>query len=355
MADIERREDRRKPGDGAIRDEDIERQRKLIGYEEAVSSSGQFEMASVDSIREFARGCGNDNPLFTDPEYAAGTRWGGLIAPAMMARVINAPMRGDPLPVELAKLPSPVFKGVRGFESGSRWDWYRPICSGDTLFSFTGLESCDVWESERSGRSVVNVRRDVKVNQRAEVVAVYRVMHVLVEHAAAIEKSVDVGSPTILRADPVAPGGELRGRDERYFEDVRLGDDLGRMIRRPVPVSAGCDARAMCESHAYEFLVNWAGDDAIVLQVREDSGRLPDPRRGLTVTGEVTGKREEAGRRLIDVVVRLVERPGQVPAKVAATLALPGRGRPALYDEVPRDLAQRAVRMMSRHWELARG
>jgi acyl dehydratase len=36
-------------------------------------------------IGVFAHGCGNDNPLHCDQAYAARTRWGSVIAPAMMA------------------------------------------------------------------------------------------------------------------------------------------------------------------------------------------------------------------------------------------------------------------------------
>jgi acyl dehydratase len=37
--------------------------------------------ASRDVIRHYAWGLGDDNPLFSDPAYAAKTRWGGIIAP----------------------------------------------------------------------------------------------------------------------------------------------------------------------------------------------------------------------------------------------------------------------------------
>jgi len=37
--------------------------------------------ASRDSIRHYAWGIGDDNPLWCDPAYAATTRWGGIIAP----------------------------------------------------------------------------------------------------------------------------------------------------------------------------------------------------------------------------------------------------------------------------------
>ena len=33
-----------------------------------------------DLIRHFADACGDPNPIWRDPTYAAGTRWGGIIA-----------------------------------------------------------------------------------------------------------------------------------------------------------------------------------------------------------------------------------------------------------------------------------
>ena len=154
----------------SITDEDIERQKKLLGFDEPAKTREYIQTATTDNIRNFAHGCGDDNPLFCDPDYAKGTRWGSVIAPGMMAGIINAPMKGDPVPDEIKALKKSLFRGVHVFVSGSTWDWYRPIFPGDTLYSFNGEESCEVKQSEFSGRSVINVRRDVKVNQRGEVV-----------------------------------------------------------------------------------------------------------------------------------------------------------------------------------------
>jgi len=39
------------------------------------------EVTTEDAIRRYSHGCGDGNPLFTDPGYASASRWGGLIAP----------------------------------------------------------------------------------------------------------------------------------------------------------------------------------------------------------------------------------------------------------------------------------
>src|SRR5271168_5160377 len=171
-----------------ITDEDIERQRKLLGYDQAARDREYIQTATTDNIRNFAHGVGNDNPLHCDPDYGSTTRWGSAIAPGMMASVINSPMKGDPVPDTIKALRKSLFKGIHVFVSGSEWDWYRPVYPGDTLYSFQGEESCEVKQSEFAGRSVILVRRDVKVNQRAEVVAVYRILRVLTERKTAAKK-----------------------------------------------------------------------------------------------------------------------------------------------------------------------
>src|SRR5262245_56139885 len=82
----------------AITDEDIERAGLLIGVDVANKHREHIQTATYDAIRNFAVGAGNDNPLHCDPEYARRTRWGEVIAPGMMAGVINKPMLGDPMP-----------------------------------------------------------------------------------------------------------------------------------------------------------------------------------------------------------------------------------------------------------------
>ncbi|MDP6509730.1 MAG: MaoC family dehydratase N-terminal domain-containing protein [Dehalococcoidia bacterium] len=39
------------------------------------------EVATKDAIRHFAFGYRDTNPLWTDEEYASGTRYGGIVAP----------------------------------------------------------------------------------------------------------------------------------------------------------------------------------------------------------------------------------------------------------------------------------
>jgi acyl dehydratase len=227
-----------------IKDEDIERSQALTGYDEASRDAEYVQTASIDSIRNFAHGTGNDNPLFTDPDYARTTRWGGLIAPGMMAGIINAPMKGDRPPDWVKAARKSLFRGIHVFVSGSTWDWYRPIYPGDTLYSFRGQERCDLKQSEFSGRSVIQVLRDVKVNQRAEVVAVYRILQVLTERKSAVKKGkysaiepASYSDEQIAEIDAVYAAEQVQGPALREFASVNVGDSLGKMAKGPLTVT----------------------------------------------------------------------------------------------------------------------
>ncbi|MGE0742009.1 MAG: MaoC family dehydratase N-terminal domain-containing protein [Hyphomonadaceae bacterium] len=412
----------KKAVDYQIKDEDIERQRKLLGFEEAARTREYIQTATVDNIRNFAHGCGNDHPLHCDPDYARGTRWGGVVAPAMMAGVINAPMKGDPVPDEIKQLRKSLFKGIHVFVSGSTWDWYRPIRPGDTLYSFSGEETCEVKESEFAGRSVILVRRDVKVNQNAEVVAVYRILRVLTERKSAAKKGKyaaiqpqTYSDEDIAAIDAIYENEQVRGAETRYFEDVEVGDSLGKMAKGPLTVTdvvcfhaAGYgfvpyapsvgrlayknrkripafyikneygvpdvaqrlhwdplwaqaignpmayDYGVMRENYLYHYLTDWAGDDALVVRIHDEIRKFNYMGDTQIITGEVVGKREENGQHLVDVMVQFTNQRDEATVKASATIALPKKGGVALYPEVPRELSEKAAQMMARHWALSK-
>src|SRR3546814_17659479 len=64
-----------------ITDADIDRQRALLGFDQAARTREYIQTATEDNIRNFAHGMGDDKPLYTDPHYAKKTRWGSVIAP----------------------------------------------------------------------------------------------------------------------------------------------------------------------------------------------------------------------------------------------------------------------------------
>jgi acyl dehydratase len=221
-----------------IDERDIERDRVAVGKWAASSAEELLSTATPETIRNFARSYGDDNPLYTSPEYGESSRWGTQVAPQIMAAVLNAPLRGERLPKEHR---GGSYRGIHAFVSGGTWDWYRPIFPGDTLYSFSGLESVEEKTSEFAGRSIIRVLRDVKMNQHAEVVGVYRTLVIMTERKKAREKGKysSVEEPSYTKADiealdKIYAAEQVRGSEVRYIEDVQVGASMGKMAKGPL-------------------------------------------------------------------------------------------------------------------------
>ena len=89
-----------------------------------------YRVPNEDAFRHVAEAYGDDNPLWCDPSYGAGTRWAGPIAPphlvggdtligedeiTALEGETKALMKGDPL------------GGVHAFYSGSFREWWNPL------------------------------------------------------------------------------------------------------------------------------------------------------------------------------------------------------------------------------------
>jgi acyl dehydratase len=205
-------------------------------------------LASHDTMRNFARGYGDDNPLYDDEYYGRATRWGGQIAPPLIVHIMNKPMRGDPGP---KRVP---FRGIHLFISGTTTDWYQPVREGDTLFRFGGTETSEMKESAFAGSSLIEKWLLVHVNQRAEVVAISRTTRILTERKAAREREkyaklepAQYTDEDIARHDAIYEAETVRGAEQRSWEDRRSaaaarqgsvrGDGLHPVSRRRLRLS----------------------------------------------------------------------------------------------------------------------
>ncbi len=197
-----------------------------------------LSQGSFDAIRNFARSYGDDNPLWNDEEYGYSTRWGSQIAPPMIGVAMNKPLLSDKPEVALKK---PSFRGIHVFVSGSTWEWFRPLRAGDTLSSFGGFESVNVKKSEFAERSVQIVHRNVKFNQRGEVVALTRMLAIYAERKTARDKgkyaAIEPANYTdedLAKIDAIYAAEQPRGGETRYWEDVEVGDALRPMAKGPL-------------------------------------------------------------------------------------------------------------------------
>ena len=80
-----------KATDYQFKEEDIERAKALVGRWAPSGAREFLTTATPDAMRNFARGYGDDNPLFASEDYGTTTRWGGQIAPPMIPIALNRP------------------------------------------------------------------------------------------------------------------------------------------------------------------------------------------------------------------------------------------------------------------------
>src|SRR5690606_30242891 len=147
------------------------------------------------------------------------------------------------------KVKRPSFRGIHVFVSGSTWNWYRPIYAGDKLYSFGGTESVVEKRSEFAERSLLITYVSVKMNQRAEIVAISRTLAIHTERKTAREKGKysDI-QPASYTDEDIAKiaGGVVAGLHparsgrrgdldrtygsaefcEEFLDDVVVGDDM---------------------------------------------------------------------------------------------------------------------------------
>ncbi|MDB5447710.1 MAG: hypothetical protein JWQ97_3027 [Phenylobacterium sp.] len=229
-----------------IKDEDIEAARLLVGVD-TTNSSGEVSWngpVSQSGVKRWTYSIGDDNPLYWDPNYAMGTRWGQPIAPGSMAQILISGMLGDPIDAELAHKTRSLFRGIHVFVAGSDKYWYKPLFVGDSLHAYGGADGVEVKPSEFAGRSVIRYNRRVSLNQRGEIAFVSRGRAIHTERKAAAQKgkysAIEPAVYTdeeIARIDEIYANEKRRGAESRYWEDVEVGEKMPTYAKGPLTVT----------------------------------------------------------------------------------------------------------------------
>src|SRR5437764_11861561 len=105
-----------------ITDEGIARMRTRIGVVSPRPAPYNLE-ATIDGFRHFAHGYGDDNPLYCDPAYTAGSgHWQGIIAPPLFLLTMGESEVNSIRP-EVRVLGEHALAGVHEFLAGNEWEW----------------------------------------------------------------------------------------------------------------------------------------------------------------------------------------------------------------------------------------
>ena len=220
----------------------LEDSKKFIGFESwmggAMPSNKLDPPIDAFTIKEFAIGNGDSNPLYTDADYANNTKYGCLIAPPTIVNFVKYPVNRGPL--DWGPYP------LSGFPSGADWMWYDVMRVNDRFRSSMKVD--EVFEKRgRTGRlCFTNV--DVSMwNQSDDLIATCDAIFISVGREGYVKGEGFTGDKGMLYERPTYRYSEAevehivkdmeaedrRGPDPRYWEDVNVGDKLKPVVKGP--------------------------------------------------------------------------------------------------------------------------
>lgn len=230
-----------------ITDEKIEQLRQRIGVVATRDLRPSFEYAALDSMRNYARGIGDINPFYRDPEYAAKTVWGRFTAQPTFLLYMG--VREAVTPEETAAseaLSGDPLAGVHSFYSGDEIRWFRPIVEGDRFTVRSGLASVEPRPSRMGGRSVHETREWAYRDGAGELVAVRRKLRIRIDRskARAQGKNRHLNVPHRYTPEELAAieadyeREHVQGAQPRFWEEVEIGETSVPLVRGPYTVTS---------------------------------------------------------------------------------------------------------------------
>jgi len=367
-----------------ITDQALDELRRRIGVRITDTLEPWCHEATRDAIRHYAHGIGDDNPLWCDPDYAAGTRWGGLIAPPSFlfatSRIISGYVGG--------------LSGVHAMWAGADWRWHLPVRRNDAISTEAWLADLIEHETRFAGRAIQQVYHVDFYNQHGDHVAAAESWCFRTDRDWAREQgtkydAVKARPPRRYTDEELAEvyglyaAEEIRGATPRYWEDVAEGESLPTMAKGPMTVTGfiayaqgwgglyiranklawrlirrhsglgirnrfgipDCPERVHWEPElaamvgapgAYDYgpercswlthqLTNWMGDDGILRRARCKIRRHNPEGDILKIDGRVIDKRIEDGRHLVEIAQEAHNQDGELSVVGSGIVELPSR------------------------------
>lgn len=409
-----------KTGEATIQDEDIERARRLIGVPRPIPTQPFNRVSDMNSMSHWAFGLGDDNPLWHDPDYAQRTRWHGLPGHPMYFVTTGENRTPKPATPEKKALHRGLFRGIGEYASGAVWHWYRPIFPGERVFHQQAIESVEVKDhSSFSGRRAVIVTwRDTYADRAGLPYATVDEAFVFAERGGSqkAESHDKIArrsyTPDEIEAiDELYAAEERRGATPRYWEDVRVGDELTPVVKGPLSVGdiigfhvgwgmgrqfgigplrygwahrqkvpafwaadsygvpgsmqrlhwdadraqelglpAAYDYGRMRTTWLTHLVTNWMGDDGWIVALHNEYRGFNFIGDTTICDGRVTGKRNEGLNHVVDLDITCTNQRETVTSPGTATVALPSREHgPVCLTPPPEKLLRVCADMAARY------
>ena len=231
------------PEERVITDELLALARSRIGVELPVHAPFNEE-ATVDGIRHFAHGMGDDNPLYCDPGYAKKTRWDNVMAPPMFYCTMGISVPMDRSPMEREKRRDPL-SGIHSWYSGDNVHFLRPIYPGDRLTARRFRADYIQKPSRFAGRTVIEILRTEYRDRQGDLAVVSDAQMIRggrqrrwgerAKYAEITRQTYTLED--IQRIDAQYEAEERRGDATRYWEDVIVGEEIVPVVKGPLTLT----------------------------------------------------------------------------------------------------------------------
>lgn len=342
--------------------------------------------ATRDNIRHYAHGIGDDNPLWSDPEYAKQTKYGDVIAPPSFlfatSRIISGYVGGLP--------------GVHAMWSGSDFTWHKTIKRNTEFRTEAYLKDLVEHDTRFAGKAIQQIYHvDFYDAANGDLLAEGDSWCFRTDRDEAREKGTKY---TDVKMAPLRTytkeeldafnrhyeAEEIRGANTRYWDDVREGEHLPTMAKGPMTVTGficyaqgwgglyiranklawqqqskhpglgipnrrnipDCPERVHWEEEfalkvgapgAYDYgpercswlthqATNWMGDDGFLVKAKCQVRRHNPEGDLLLIHAQVARKYIEDGRHLVELSQRAENQDGELSAMGSAIVELPRKG-----------------------------
>ena len=338
--------------------------RAIIG-QETTPERNRFPI-SEEMAYDLADAIQDPNPMYSDGDYAARSRFGKLLCPPLATWKDIAPSIGFFGAGQESHFQVPLPFNGYGLNGGSDWQFLRPVYVGDWITR--RFRILDIYEKQgRSGLLVFVVRQETQTNQHGQVVNLAK--RVSIHRARGSEQQASTANAGAVREPPLQPvpvsppaadtvisKPVAQSRDQRYFEDVTTGMELPPVVKGPITTTHlvrwaaanGNYARihwdlpfaqlrqglsnvvvngSLKNQYLGQLLLEFAGDEGWFKRFYVEHRGMDYPDDIITAYGTVTEKAEQDGFGYLTCRVGLRNSRGEETASGHATIVLPKRGQ----------------------------
>jgi acyl dehydratase len=212
-------------------DEMLADMRALIGTQLRTEACLNNEYATRLAIQRFCEGIGDDNPLWTDAQYAADGPYGTQIAPpSFIFACLGSVQVG--------------WRGLGGFHCETKMKFNQPIRVGDKITASVTFDGFDgpIADSNFGGRRIKDYLRQEYRNQDGDLVSTFICSRMRFERGEmqkrAEARKIEVPHPwkdaEIAAIEEQILAEKPRGAEPRYWEDVQVGDEIDVITKGPL-------------------------------------------------------------------------------------------------------------------------